>query len=245
MDAEGANNLVAQRLTGILLLDGFIVSHTKDAILFERDEEDELEKFLVEQTKDYADYSKRRRDNGSRNWSKDKVRDLVESMKSEFTSPEIKDALTTAALPPTEAIAANNQRQLTSLTAEDEISRMEILPDLTVIVSVKETSEWEPYVTYVPGAEVGTLHVIINGLHLYYQSLGTNDAMEECIHQYLYDAIAEYKAGKLHRLNPDSIRRVKDTLLQAHVARRNNFDSDAVQKAEVDLYGRQEGASTN
>ena len=38
VDDEGANNLVAQRLTGVLLLDGFVVSHTKDAVLFEGDE---------------------------------------------------------------------------------------------------------------------------------------------------------------------------------------------------------------
>jgi hypothetical protein len=246
VDDEGANNLVAQRLTGILLLDGFMVSHTKDAVLFESNEEDELEKFLVAQTKDYAEYAKRRRGKPGQTWSKEKVRDLVESMKTEFTSPEIKDVLITAALPPTETIAVNNQRQMTSLTADDEISRLEILPDLTVIVSVKETSEWEPYVIYVPGAEAGTLHVIINGLHPYYQSLGSIDAMEECIHQYLYDAIAEYKVGKLvSRVNPDSIRRLKDSLLHAHVARKDNSDSDTVQKAEADLFGDQDHPITD
>jgi Histidine kinase-, DNA gyrase B-, and HSP90-like ATPase len=237
VDDEGANNLVAQRLTGVLLLDGFVVSHTKDAVLFEGDEEDELEKFLVEQTKDYAEYAKKRRGKPGQTWSKDKVRELVDSMKGEFTSTELKDALTTAALPPSEAIAANNQRQVKSLTAEDEVTRFEILPDLTVVVSVKEASEFEPYVVYSPGAEAGTLHVIINGLHPYYQSLSTNDAMEECIHQYLYDAIAEYKAGKLvSRVNPDSIRRLKDSLLLAHVTRKDNADSETVQKAEKDLY---------
>ena len=97
---------------------------------------------------------------------------------------------------------------------------------------------------YVPGADAGTLHVIINGLHPYYQSLATNDAMEECIHQYLYDAIAEYKAGKLvSRVNPDSIRRLKDSLLQAHVARKDNSDSETVQKAEADLFAGQDGTS--
>src|SRR5262249_5528428 len=54
-DDEGANNLVAQRLTGVIELDGFEVSHTKDAILFEGDEEEELEAFLNKTTKDYRD----------------------------------------------------------------------------------------------------------------------------------------------------------------------------------------------
>jgi hypothetical protein len=45
VEDEGANNLVSQRLTGLIELDEkFPVSHTKDAILFEGDEEEELEK---------------------------------------------------------------------------------------------------------------------------------------------------------------------------------------------------------
>src|SRR5205807_10104489 len=34
IDDEGSNTLIAQRLTGEIILDGFDVSHTKDAILF-------------------------------------------------------------------------------------------------------------------------------------------------------------------------------------------------------------------
>ena len=237
VDDEGANNLVAQRLTGVLLLDGFVVSHTKDAVLFQGDEEDELEKFLVAQTKDYVDYAKKRRGPRGQAWSKEKVRELVENMKGEFTGPEFKDALNTASLPPTDAIAANNQQQLKSLTVEDEIARFEVLPDLTVIVSLKETSEFEPYVTYIPGAEAGLLHVIINGLHPYYLSIDTNDAIQECMHQYLYDAVAEYRTGKLlGRLNPDSIRRLKNNLLVANVTRKDNADADTVEKASSELF---------
>jgi hypothetical protein len=58
---EGANNLIAQRLTGIIELDGFNVSHTKDAILFEDDEEEELENFLIKETKDYKTWALKRR----------------------------------------------------------------------------------------------------------------------------------------------------------------------------------------
>ena len=240
VDDEGANNLVAQRLTGVLLLDGFVVSHTKDSILFEGDEEEELEKYLVEQTKDYRDYAQKRRSGRGQVWSKEKVRDLVDSMKSEFTSNEIKDALTTAALPPPEAIAANIQQQLKSLTSEDEIARLEVLSDLIVVVSLKETSEWEPHLTIVSGSEAGTLHVIINGLHPYYQSLESNDAIEECVHQYIYDAVAEYRVSKLQaRVNPDSVRRLKNDLLRARTIRIENNAAQSREKAEADLYRTQ------
>lgn len=179
VDDEGANNLVAQRLTGILQLDGFVVSHTKDAILFEGDEEDELERFLVNETRAYADYAKSRRGSGrGQKWSKEQVRDLVKSMEDEFTSAEIRDALNNVALPPPETLAANNQQQMKSLTAEDEVGRLEILPDLKVVISLKQVSEWEPHVTFVPGAEDNVLHVIINGLHPYYQTLDAKDSIQ-------------------------------------------------------------------
>lgn len=234
VDDEGANNLVAQRLTGVLLLDGFAVSHTKDAVLFQGDEEDQIERYLIEQTKDYRDYAKRRRGDRAPVWSKEKVRDLVQSMRSEFTSNEFKDALNTAALPPMETILKNNQQQLASLSQEDEVARLEMSSELTIVVSLKETSEWDPHLTVVTGAQAGTLHVIVNGLHPYYQSLESNDAMEECLNQYIYDAAAEYLTSKLHgRVNPNSVRRLKNDLLRTRMLRVENSIADAQSKAEV------------
>jgi hypothetical protein len=238
VDDEGANNLVAQRLTGVLLLDGFVVSHTKDTILFEDDEEEALEKFLVAETKAFAEYAKSRRGTGrGQKWSKEQVRDLVKSMQDEFTSAEIKDALNNAALPPLETLAANNQQQLRSLTAEDEIGRLNILPDLSVVISVKETSEWEPHVTFVPGADANVLHVIINGLHPYYQTLEAKDSINECVQQYIFDAVAEFKASKLlARVNPDSVRRLKDSLLRARAGQLDNADATVRAQAEAELF---------
>ncbi len=227
VDAEGANNLVAQRLAGVLELDGFVVSHTKDAVLFEDDEEEILERFLIEQTADLAEYAKSRRGPGKgQKWSREQVRDLVESMQGEFTSPELRDALSNAVLPPIETIQENKARQVASLTAEDEIGRLDILPELTVIISIKETSEWEPHVTFAPAADPQALHVIINGIHPYYQTLEAKDGIEECIQQYIYDAVAEFKAVKMtSRVNPDSVRRLKDQLLRARVDRLLNGDA--------------------
>jgi hypothetical protein len=239
VDDEGANNLIAQRLTGVLLLDGFVVSHTKDAVLFQEDEEDEIEKFLVEQSKDYRDYAQTRRGPRGQVWSKDKVRDLVETMREEFTSTEIKDALNTASLPPIEVISANNQQQVKTLTKEDEVARLDILPDLTIIVSVKESSEYEPHVTLAAAAEPGIMHVIINGLHPYYQSLESKDAVDECVQQYIYDAVAEYKTSKLiGQVYPNSVRRLKDGLLRSRAVRIDNAAANNRAKAEAELYAQ-------
>lgn len=240
IDDEGANNLIAQRLTGVLLLDSdFVASHTKDAILFQDNEESELEKFLLNQVKDYRDYALRRRNSvAGQAWSKEKVQDLVESMRNEFTSNEIKDAFNSAQLPPIEAIISSNQQRVKSLTSTDQIAKLEILPELTVIVSLQEVSEWEPYVTIASGAEAGIIHVIISGLHPYYRSLESSDAIEECIHQYIYDAVSEYRTSKLTaRVSPDSVRRLKDNLLRARIHQAENATSEAQSRAETALLG--------
>ena len=241
VDDEGANNLVAQRLTGVLLLDDFEVSHAKDKVLFEGDEEEELEKLLLDLTADYREYAKNRRGGkeGTTKWSKDKLRDLVNGMKSEFIANEMKDALNSPALPPAAVLEASHQKQVASLTPEDELDRFEILPDLHLVISEKESSEYEPYVIFSPGADGTTLHIIINLLHPYYEMLDADAAIEECVHQYVFDAVAEFKVGKLQgKLNPNAIRSLKDQLLRARVAGIENHEADERERAARELSER-------
>ena len=228
VEDEGANNLVSQRLTGLIELDEkFPVSHTKDAILFEGDEEEELEKVLNDITKDYRDYAQRRRGNRGHPLTRDNVKDLVNSLKQEFASSEMKDAVANTMLPPMEAILANNQQLVSSLKPEDQIGSIEVTGDLKVVVSMKEVSGFEPYVTLVSAADAGTIHVIVNGLHPYYLGINSADAIDECVRQFVYDAIAEYRVSKLAaRLTPNSVRRLKDALLRVNVVKSENLSAD-------------------
>jgi hypothetical protein len=243
VDDEGANNLVAQRLTGVIQLDpSFGVSHTKDAILFEGAEEDELEGFLVEFTKDYRQRATERRGNRPANrLSPENVKNLVENLRSEFESGEMKGALNTAQLPPLDAIIANNQQQVASLSPQDVVAVVPITQDLMIKVSQKETSLYEPYVTIATGAEPGVVHVVINLLHPYYASLETNDAIEECITQFMYDAVAEYKMrmSTTSPVQPDSVRNLKDNLMRVRMHRNESenykVQREAVQALQKDL----------
>ncbi len=236
VDDEGANNLVAQRLTGVLQLDkDFGVSHTKDAILFEGDEEDQLEKFLVDLTKDYRQRATERRgDRPTRRLSPENIKGLIESLRSEFESGEMKGAVNTTQLPPLDAIVANNRQQVASLSPQEIVAVFPITQDLTIKVSQKETSLYEPYVTITPGAEAGVVHVVINLLHPYYDSLETNESMEECIVQFMYDAVAEYKVrmSTSAPVQPDGVRNVKDSLLRVRM-HRNEAENYKVQREAV------------
>ena len=110
---------------------------------------------------------------------------------------------------------------------------------LTELVTRLDRSEWEPHVTFVPGADPSTLHVIINGLHPYYQTLEAKDSMHECVQQYIFDAVAEFKTSKLlSRVNPDSVRRLKNDLLRARAEQLDNADAEVRAQAEADLFGK-------
>jgi len=238
VDDEGANNLVAQRLTGVLLLDGFEISHAKDKVLFQEDEEEQLESLLLEKTLDYCNYAKSRRggSGGTVKWSKEKLKDFVSSMKSEFVGSEMQDALNMSALPPASVTEANNQKLVDSLMPEDEVDRFEILPDLHLVISLKETSEYEPYVTYGAGADAKTLHIIINLLHPYYEMLAADAAIDECVHQYMFDAVAEFHVRKMHgKINPNTVRTLKDNLLRARVTGIENHETEVRERAVSDL----------
>lgn len=225
VDDEGANNLVAQRLVGLIELDAaFKVSHTKDAILWDDDEEELIEDFLEKLTKDYREYARKRRgDERGQPWKREKVRELIADLANEFQSGELRDAINTSILPPLETIVATNTKQVENLEESDRTATFQVTAGLQVDVWLREISEFDPYVTLSAGAQPGVMHVIINSLHPYYAGLESTDTIQECVRQYIYDAIAEHQV--LHqqaKLNPDSVRRMKDTLLRANVLRTDN-----------------------
>lgn len=143
-----------------------MVCHTKDAILFEGDEEDQLENYLVELTKDYRQRATERRgDRPNRRFSPENIKDVIEKLRSECESGEMKGAVNTAQLPPLDAIVTNNRQQVASLSPQEAVAVFLITQDLTIKVSQKKTSLYEPYVTITPGAKAEVVHVVINLLH--------------------------------------------------------------------------------
>jgi hypothetical protein len=57
----GSNDLVNQRLLGEVHLDPFDVSHTKDDILWLGDEEEEVERYLLNACKEYRETARKMR----------------------------------------------------------------------------------------------------------------------------------------------------------------------------------------
>jgi hypothetical protein len=223
---EGANNLVSQRLMGVIELDQrFSVSHTKDAVLFSTAEEEQLEDYLNDLTKNLQEFANTRRGADRDPVKRQKLKDMVADLKSEFINPEMKDAINTSILPPLEMILANNAKQVESLSEDEKAASWQINADLRVDIWIQDRSENDPYVVRHPGVEKGVVNIIINRLHPYYASRPTADAIYECFRQYIYDAVAEYRVAQMMQLTPDSVRRMKDNLLRADAQRIDNLEA--------------------
>jgi hypothetical protein len=236
VDDEGSNTLVAQRLIGEIIVDGFDVSHTKDEILYSGTEEEELEAFLAEKTRRLKAFASSLR-KGVRGtpWSKEKIKDLLDEMKSEFGSTEMGDAVNEAILPPLSTIRESNRKQAEALVEEEMLWAIKVGERVTVRVFLQNRSENDPHLTITWGQDDNHVKVIINQQHPYYGLIESEDRAREMIRQYIYDALAEYRAFQRgSRQEPDSIRKLKDQFLRAELTRLENRQAESQEK-ELDL----------
>lgn len=228
---EGGNNLISQRLMGVIELDPrFSVSHTKDAVLFSSEEEEKLEDYLFEITKRHREFALIRRGKDGGPIGREKVKEMFADIKSEFLNDEMKDVLNTTVLPPLEMILQNNAKQAESVSEDEKAASWEINKDLRLDIWIQDRSENDPYVVSVPSAEKGVIHIIINRLHPYYACRPNIEAIYECFRQYIFDAVAEHRVAQMMKVTPDSVRRMKDNLLRAEASRVDNLEVPAAAK---------------
>lgn len=231
VDQEGSNTLVSQRLTGEIILDGFEVSHTKDDIVWQADEEERLEEFLIEKTLKLKRYATTmRKDDAKKAWDRERLKEIFEEAKEEFGSEEFRDAITEVQLPPIEVIKQANQKQANALSEKDILLQIpDVGSGIKVRVGLQNRSENDPHLTFVPDKE--GIMVIINEQHPYYAEIDSQERVKEIIFQYVYDAVAEYRVGKrLGRQEPDAVRKLKDQLLRSKIQHLENKDAERSEK---------------
>lgn len=233
VDEEGSNTLVSQRLIGELILDGFEVSHTKDDIVWQDDEYERLEEFLIEQTlplKRFASSMRKSATGGKSAWDKEKLKEIMDEAKQEFGSAELKDAVTEASLPPIDVIQQANRRQAEALTdAEMLLEIPDVGAGIRVRVGFQDRSENDPHLVFVPDEDGIT--VIINQQHPYYAEVDSAERVKEIIFQFVYDAVAEFRImRRSSRQEPDAVRRLKDQLLRAKIRSMENRHADGTEQ---------------
>lgn len=214
---QGSNDLVNQRLVGEIHLNEFDVSHTKDDILWLGDQEEGVEEKLQEYCGDYRDFAQqyRKRGDDSRGPSQVETDAALDEFKRELDSPEIVDTIEIEQVPPQKAV----EQAVHTITQSVVESREETLKakvgELTVrLFTVGDMSPNDPYVT-VDARRANEVVIVINQVHPHWGQLKGSDGVLNYLRHCTYDGIAEWQArAKASRLDPDTIKLLKDKLLR-------------------------------
>lgn len=216
------NNLLNQRLVGELHLDGFGISHTKDQILWEQDEEHDLEKYLADNFKDFIAVARRPRkdDHTTSGPSQAEILLGASELRQQMESPEFADLIELQEVLPEELVKEANAPLIEAAKSEDPLQVVRIgKGDVEIVCKIHlnhGASRNDPYFAadYASGIllSVNTQHPhfkrIRGGAH------GVMTYLMECV----YDAIAEWKAMSKNTVRHDTIKILKDGLLRFELA---------------------------
>lgn len=215
----GTNDLINQRLVGEIHLDPFEVTHTKDAILWEGDDENEVLEKLKEKCADYREEARKSRNPkrdqpvDTRGASERAIALAAEEFKAEITSSEMIDALRLEEVLPEKAV--NEIKEKILETVKPSIPILETrLDEISVRVYLEPLSISDPYVT-VSADQDHEVVVTVNKSHPHFSEYVNEHEVMNYLRHCVYDAIAEWKARKkTSRIDPDTIKMIKDQYLR-------------------------------
>ena len=214
---QGSNDLVNQRLVGEIHLDAFEVSHTKDDILWLGDEEEEVERQLLEHCGDYKARAQERRKNedDERGPSETETAVAVDELRKELQSPEMVDAIELETVPPPDVVDSQIQIITDAISAFDATFTCSIRDLITVKGYLRpDLSPNDPYVTHDSTQEHEVL-IIVNQAHPHWKQLKGSEGVLNYLRHCVYDGIAEWQAKhKAASLTPNTIKLLKDKLLR-------------------------------
>lgn len=214
----GSNDLVNQRLVGELFMDNFEVSHTKDEILFENEELDELESKLLEKCDRLRKLalSYRKYDADERKPTSDQCEEALSSFQLELNSKQLVTSFESLEIPDAELIYESNEAVKDSIMKRVKPTLTAKLGEIEVwLYLVEEMSPYEPYVIIESMKSKTMVVVIINKAHPYWKHLNGSESILNFLRHCVYDGVAEWKAYfKSGRIDPDTIKLIKDNLLR-------------------------------
>lgn len=222
---QGSNDLVNQRLVGEIHLDDFDVSHTKDDILWVNDEEDLVQQRLREECVDYYNIAKTyRRDEHEQKPSELETQAAVDELKKELESPEIVDRLTLNPIPIVQAAKDIEKGVIEEVRRNTETFSAVIDSMVNIKGYLQEFSVSDPYVVYELSNDsvrhnsdhaMDEILVIININHPHWAQLKGAEGVLNYLRHCIYDAVAEWHAGRLTApVNQSTIKVLKDQLLR-------------------------------
>jgi hypothetical protein len=218
---DGSNNLVNQRVIGELVMESFSVSHTKDKIVWEDDEEDLLDKKLGEVCAEYKVLASTTRYEKEEN-PVDIVTYTTDALfifESELKSSELTRYLNNVKVYPEKILKLTFDKARKSVEEEVDPSlevKLGVEEDtITVKLYFSQKTESDPYVLVEMTVEDNTVIVVINMLHPHYRQMQSSEAVLNFIRHCVYDGVSEWKATKVRgELKPYTIKFIKDGLLR-------------------------------
>ena len=234
---QGTNDLVNQRIVGEVRLDEFGVSHTKDDILWEGNEEELVDAKLGESCCDFREFAKKRRKGtDERGPSAAETDTAIEELQRELTSPEIVDVIELTPVPDPPAISESFRRIVEEEEMGDETFRAEVAGIDVKVFLATDKSENDPY--FVSDATRKELiSVVVNQRHPHWFQLSGSEGVLNFLRHCVYDALAEHLARfKKSTIEPDTIKLYKDMFLRIDfdMERKGDLDSATDQISESD-----------
>ena len=219
----GSNTLVMQRLVGELDMSQFKVSHTKNKILFEDDEEDELRKKLGELSSDI------KKEAASHRSTQTDTKDINSSIMQQTATSVIKEIISRPivtddldSLKIVAPITIEKSKSLIDKIVEEE----EVILDFSHFKSIRGLEKGvlvynfmdnnSPYM--VVGEKDDLAIVALNVKHPFYQNLFDSGTAEQLVNYQLlcvFDALAElHTARTFGEIAPNEWRISKDLFLR-------------------------------
>jgi len=234
----GSNDLINQRVVGEVNLDGFEVSHTKDDILWFGQDEDDVEKKLLEYAKDYREFAKvpKKDYDGESGPSEADMSAAIDELRRELESPSFIDKVGLTQVPPPDVIKATVEDLGASLKENEvEPAYSGKVGDLSVSVYLNSDSgHWDPYVA-VEATDQSEVLVIVSTMHPHFRQISGPDGMLNYLKHCVYDAISESRARhKAGSIEPSTIKTFKDQLLRVRFEILNESQADSSRASEND-----------
>lgn len=211
------NDLLNQRLLGEIHLDDFLVSHTKDAIQWMGDQEEQIENELGKIFVDYIRYARemRKGSEDSRGPSYQEKQIAVSELESELQSNELADAFTILPILTQEMVDEADNMVIRQVSENATPELTVAIGQVTVYLYLQpDLSVNDKYLT-VEAAKEDEIIVVVNENHPHWYQIKGSEGVLNFLRHCIYDGMAEWQARKKQStIDPDTIKVFKDGYLR-------------------------------
>ncbi|HWV99845.1 MAG TPA: ATP-binding protein [Candidatus Acidoferrum sp.] len=219
----GSNDLVNQRLFGELVLEGFDVSHTKDQILFEDGEQEDLEAKLKKHLSDLRQLAlthRKEADERIKRATDTQRNAALNVLEHEIKSHPVQTFFQTFELPADSLIKKTNEALKDAVVSKaDPDADIKIGTTTIRLYLARDLSPNDPYVIIESTKSKTSVIVIINVNHPHWAELSKEESILNFIRHCTYDGVAEHKAFFVNgKIEPDTVKLIKDNLLRRGIS---------------------------